>query len=314
MMTENWSSSAHRATAQFEAWRHALNNSHLEWRLEAPTDPAFGARIRQRTLDGVRIIECRCDPCTGWRRRPELRRTEGAWFGILFELSGREVIRQGDREAVLKAGDFVLWDSEREMEFRVLKPLHKLSLLIPKARMNLLLGDAERHAGTVVPSSGRTEGISAEALRRLARDFTEIDADGAHAVIEPLLSLLSATIMTRYPPSRGSASHLDSFRSICRHIECNLGDGGLTPASVAAAHGVSLRYLHLVFAEQGTTFGRFLRQRRLACCYREIADAGQGRTITEIAFRWGFNDMAHFSRVFRAEFRMSPRELAQGAK
>lgn len=62
MMTESWSSSAHRATAQFEAWRHALNNSHLEWRLDAPADPAFGARIRQRTLDGVRIIECRCDP------------------------------------------------------------------------------------------------------------------------------------------------------------------------------------------------------------------------------------------------------------
>ena len=29
--------------------------------------------------------------------------------------------------------------------------------------------------------------------------------------------------------------------------------------------------------------------------------------ITEIAFRWGFNDSAHFSKAFRAEFGQSPR-------
>ena len=309
MAMDVWTTRTHPVSARFEAWRDALSASHLDWRLDPPGERPFVARIRQRTLDGIRVVECRCDPCTGWRRRAELRRTDGAYFGILFELRGREVIRQGDREAILEAGDFVLWDSEREMEFRVVEPLHKLTLLIPKARARLLLGDAERYAGTVVTGSGKADGISAEALRRLARDFASIEEHEAEAVMEPLLSLLMATLTTRRQPMEASPAHRDSFSRFCRHIEENLGDCALTPSAVAEAHGVSLRYLHAIFAENGTSFGRFLRKERLRHCHRELALAGSRKTVTEVAFRWGFSDMAHFSRAFKAEFGLSPRDV-----
>jgi AraC-like DNA-binding protein len=283
----------------------------LEWELEPVPEPAFGARIRQKTLDGVRVVDCHCDPCAGWRRRPQVSRGDGAYFGILFQLRGREVIRQGSNEAVLGVNDFVMWDSDREMEFRVLDPLHKLTLLVPKPRMKMLLGDAERYAGVVVSGSGRADGIGAEALRRLARDFATVDEGEAHAVIDPVLSLLSATLMTRPPPATVSAGHQDSFRRFCRYIELNLGDVNLAPSKVAAAHGVSLRYLHLVFAEQGTSVGQWVRQRRLSHCHRELSQAGRGGNITEVAFRWGFNDMAHFSRAFKAQYGASPRVVSR---
>ncbi len=85
----------------------------------------------------------------------------------------------------------------------------------------------------------------------------------------------------------------------------------MTPARIAAAHGLSLRYLHLVFAEHGITVGRWVRQRRLWHCYRELREQGGRRTITDIAFRWGFNDMAHFSRTFRTQYGVSPRDVAR---
>lgn len=313
MTLDVWTTSAYAAPARFDAWRHALNRSHLEWALEPAPEGPFGARIRQRTLDGVRVVECHCDPCTGWRRRPQLSRSESAYFGFCFELRGQEVIRQGDNEAVLRVGDFVMWDSECEMEFRVPQPLHKLTLLIPKPRLKVLLGDAEQYAGMVVSSSGKTDGIAGEALRRLARDFPAIKEAETSAVLDPVLSLLSATLMTRRAPSKASRGHQDSFRSFCRTIERNLCDSELTPAAVAAEHVVSLRYLHLVFAEQGTTFGKFLRRTRLARCHRELLQLHPGKTITQIAFRWGFNDMAHFSRSFKAEFGSSPRVVSQEA-
>jgi hypothetical protein len=156
----------HRAAERFEAWREALNQSHLVWDLEPPGLPTFNARVRQKWLDGIRVVDCHCDPCVGWHRRSLVRRTEGAYLGILFELRGREVIRQGDNETVLETGDFVLWDSVREMKFRVLEPLRKFTLLIPKARMSALLGDVEQYAGMVVRGSGKADGIAAEALRR----------------------------------------------------------------------------------------------------------------------------------------------------
>jgi AraC-like DNA-binding protein len=36
-------------------------------------------------------------------------------------------------------------------------------------------------------------------------------------------------------------------------------------------------------------------------------------SISEICFRWGFNGSAHFSRAFRDQYGVSPREFRQGA-
>jgi AraC-like DNA-binding protein len=312
MPLDVWTTRALGEAARFEGWRHALSRSHLEWDLEAAPNGPFGARVRQKVLDGIRVVDCHCDPCAGRRRRTEIKRSEGAFFGVLFELRGREIIRQGDTETTLSAGDFVMWDSEREMEFRVLEPLHKLTLLISKPRLRMYLGSAQNYVGRVVSGSGKAEGIAAEALRRVARDFATIEEGDANVVLDPILSLLSATLMARHPPNDASVGHNDSFRRFCRHIEMNLGDGSLTPATLAAAHGVSVRYLHLIFAEQGTSFGRVVRQQRLAHCRRELSVPNRKNTITEIAFRWGFNDMSHFSRSFKAEFGVSPRTAGKG--
>lgn len=309
MGAEVWTTGGHRAPERFDAWREALSLTHLEWDLEAAPQPDFRARISQRRLDGIRVVECRCDPCTGWRRRPQISRSEEPCFGILFNLRGREVVRQHGDEAVLRPGDFVMWDSDRAMEFRVLEPLQKLTLLVPKARMQALCGDADRYAGTVVPGSGGVAGIAAEALRRLARDFAKIEEHEATAAIEPVLSLLAATLMARRPAHQVTEGHLDSFRNACRYIEDHLGDGDLTPSQVACAQGVSLRYLHAVFFKQDTSVGQWIRERRLFHCHRELSQTRQTGTITTIAFRWGFNSMAHFSRAFKSRYSVSPKEV-----
>jgi AraC-like DNA-binding protein len=55
--------------------------------------------------------------------------------------------------------------------------------------------------------------------------------------------------------------------------------------------------------------GTHIRRRRLERCRAELADPlHAGERVTEIALRWGFNDMPHFSRVFRAAFGASPRD------
>jgi len=43
---------------------------------------------------------------------------------------------------------------------------------------------------------------------------------------------------------------------------------------------------------------------------RDLCDPGlAASSVSRIAFSWGFNDAAHFSRAFRARFGCSPREL-----
>ena len=92
------------------------------------------------------------------------------------------------------------------------------------------------------------------------------------------------------------------------YINENLDRLPLTPRSIAAAHGISVRHLHRLFVGTGTTVSLLVRKNRLARCAADFRDpALRAAGITLVAFRWGFNDSAHFSKAFRAEFGECPR-------
>ncbi len=93
-----------------------------------------------------------------------------------------------------------------------------------------------------------------------------------------------------------------------RYILANLDRGDLAPRDIAAANGISVRQLHRLFSGTGTTVSEWVRRLRLARCAADLRRADSASEgITAIAFRWGFNDSAHFSKAFRAEFGQSPR-------
>jgi len=72
--------------------------------------------------------------------------------------------------------------------------------------------------------------------------------------------------------------------------------------------GMSVRHLHRLFAHRRCTVGDWIRERRLERCRRDLADPRfRERTITDIAFYWGFSESAHFSRSFKKQFGVSPR-------
>ncbi|NPV70062.1 MAG: helix-turn-helix domain-containing protein [Firmicutes bacterium] len=59
----------------------------------------------------------------------------------------------------------------------------------------------------------------------------------------------------------------------------------------------------------GVSVSNWIMHRRLEQCRRELVRIGPVRdSITEIAFRWGFNDSAHFSKAFKRLFGLSPRD------
>jgi AraC-like DNA-binding protein len=92
-------------------------------------------------------------------------------------------------------------------------------------------------------------------------------------------------------------------------IEQHLGEADLSPGVVAAAHHVSVRYLHRLFEAQETTVAAWIRRRRLERCRRDLADPALGAVpVAALAARWGLPDSAHFSRLFRRTYGLPPAE------
>lgn len=87
-----------------------------------------------------------------------------------------------------------------------------------------------------------------------------------------------------------------------------LQDKELSPQVIAAALKISVRQLYRVFQDEDDGLHRYIVEARLKRCAEELVAKGVNKTITEICFRWGFSDSAHFSRVFKQQYGVSPRD------
>ncbi|MDT0546617.1 MULTISPECIES: helix-turn-helix domain-containing protein [unclassified Streptomyces] len=89
----------------------------------------------------------------------------------------------------------------------------------------------------------------------------------------------------------------------------NLGEPHLSPQQIAAAHHISVRYLHLLFHHDKRTVRGFLQEQRLEHCRADLTDSSRpGRTVGVIRARWGFRDDAGFGRAFKKAYGISPGE------
>jgi AraC-like DNA-binding protein len=80
--------------------------------------------------------------------------------------------------------------------------------------------------------------------------------------------------------------------------------------AIAAEMRVSPSTLHRIWAGEACSLADWIWAQRLDAARRDLCDPGlAARSVSAIAFSWGFNDAAHFSRAFRARFGRSPREL-----
>ena len=168
---------------------------------------------------------------------------------------------------------------------------------------------------------GRLEGetglarIFSGLLRGTAQVLPEMRVDQLRpvelALTEFLAAVLAETTDGQGPGTEAISPHL---HRISQTIETLLPDPDLSLRRLADKSGVSPRYIQKLFAAANDTFGHYLRTRRLERCRMDLGSPQCARlSISEICFRWGFNDSAHFSRAFRNQYGLSPREHRRAA-
>jgi len=95
------------------------------------------------------------------------------------------------------------------------------------------------------------------------------------------------------------------------YIRDQIRDPELTIDKIAGALRCSKRYLHMAFAASDRSIADHIWTTRLDGCRGDL-ERHADRTISEIAFAWGFSSSAHFSRSFRKRFGVTPSEFRRG--
>lgn len=100
------------------------------------------------------------------------------------------------------------------------------------------------------------------------------------------------------------------IQDVLRYVEIHLSDPKLNAERVAKACGISRRYLSHLLQQLGTSFPGLVWNWRLKTAHDWLSlETNQDISISELAFRIGFKSPAHFSRLFKQVYKITPREF-----
>jgi AraC-like DNA-binding protein len=275
--------------------------------LDVGTDRStpLNVEISVELVENVKIVRVSGNPARVSRGRPEVSFDDGAFIGVLLQRAGRTVYECRKEQKIVSPGDLVIWHGAHSLRFDMPEYFEKLCLLVPFDTFERVLPEAKSYAGVHLQRSLNVSRLIGTCVSTLADEVLTNPAESPGAAVELTLDLLGSAL-TRRRESSDMAPRTKLFERIRSFIEGRLTDSELSPMMIAQAHYISVRYLHLVFSERGTTVGSWIRSRRLAQCRAELAKSTSDRSVTEIAMRWGFSDIAHFSRSFRSAYGVSP--------
>lgn len=305
--TKFWAASAKEADS-YDSWVDKLNETYGNWNVSSNEKPDFSAQIQINQFGKFQIIDCKVDPCGGDRSSVNMAQDQDEILAIQLVVSGREKMQLGDKEFSLKPGDIFVWDNTQKMQFEVRERLHKISAIMPLQRLKDWMPSAWKDMPRQLFAGTPHNNILKSYMLSLSN--TELDGSmmNDNALTETTIAMLANSMSSLSDIEDGSVK-FGQLQCIKDYIDRRLHDPELAPKSIAHANAISVRYLHWLFSETGNTVTQYIISQRLDRCKYDIANSMMSyKTITQIAYSWGFSDSAHFSKRFKMAYGSSPRD------
>ena len=300
---------------RLDSWADILAATHLAFEVHSThgTPSDFRGAVTRRPIGELMLVDCAASPFLGHRggavMTPEARHED--ILGFQFVCKGVETVREGSRVLALEPGDVVLWDGHTPTDVEIVEPFHKRTLLFPRQRVLAVCPRlAELRSLPPLDGSGPAR-LLVRYMNALALEQPWLEGAAGVAAANAALELLRAAVEPCVPTSR--AATREAMRAeIRRYVRTHLQDPALGPASIARAYAMSVRALHALFEDVDESVAGLVRSERLSRCQEDLQRVNGG-SVTDIAFRWGFCDAAHFSRVFKRAFGVTPSDARQQA-
>ncbi|SCC91167.1 Transcriptional regulator, AraC family with acetamidase/formamidase activity [Thiomonas sp. X19] len=305
--TEYFTTESYPVQQRPMAWRETLQQHWLRPEMAGSGTPMHGTVLAGRSPQGIELARISSSPQTIERM---VDHPDAVWLSL--HIAGEATLFEGGHAVPVVPGDIVYSTSAAELGMSFGSDFRQFIVRIPgeplKARLPAPL---TLSAGCLSGRSGIGR-VFAGTLGALAESFESLGDDQ----ITSIEQTLSEFVITSLADSGAmrlqggmSVSHTVLFKRLLRQIDGNLSDPELSLAALAKRERISERLLQKLFEASGQTFSAHLRQKRLEHCRADLANRLYSHlSISDICFRWGFNDAAHFSRAFREQFQMSPRQ------
>ena len=290
---------------QIQCWTDALNELCGQFDVDPLDASSLEGHVNYTIVSRLKL--CQIEVSQHRIAHPVSRASEHPFVKILFQTYGVSHFEQNGHRIKLMPGDCLAYDVS--CPHTIISPsLTRHEVVIVPAE---LLQERGFHSAKLpmckVSARTGTGRIAHDFIHAAFGEAPKLSAVMALGVADTLIDLLLL-------PLREAGTAFDRGGPVALYeraqafIHDHLRDPDLSIDQISGALGCTKRYLHMLFSDRGMTVSDYIWRARLLNCRQELETHG-GKTITDVAFSWGFSSSSHFSRVFRNYFGIAPSSI-----
>lgn len=272
----------------------------------------FEARLSRDLIGPLALANVYSSPGRIQHTRAHLAAGPDRGYVLLTAISGGFQVCADGRAFAVGVGDFCLLNHSMPYELTHEQPSQTFCVGFDGAWLRARIPKPEQALGVLMRSEC---GVARMLVRLLGALSAELESGGgvggggiSTGFAPTLAAFLAAAYVAVVDVPQVSLQESWLLR-IKQYVDEQLHDPQLHPAGVARHFGISARYLRLLFEAQREPLSQYILHRRLERCASMLHDRSwQALTITDVAFRHGFNNATHFGHAFKARFGMTPRD------
>jgi AraC-like DNA-binding protein len=290
-------------------WQRIIASSFVPMRVvphpAAGDEYAFTGTVTRTVLGSVGLSVVDSGPHIARRTEADIRLHPADFYKVSVQLSGVTRLLQNGRESVLEVGEAAIYDVTQPYELEFAIPSRSIVVQIPGTEFAVPRSSVA--AVTAVPFR-----LSGGLMCLLEAPFEAEGYDAAPAGAAyhrglALSHLLAAELIGFAQLDASDTDRAHVWADIERYVAAHLSNPELGPEDVARANFLSRRSLQRVFAEAGTTFSGWLREKRLERAHARLLTTSDA--VAVVARECGFSSAQHFSHAFRDRYGITARDL-----
>ncbi|WP_169054454.1 helix-turn-helix domain-containing protein [Nitratireductor sp. XY-223] len=300
---------------RFSYWREAVCDSYVHLDCETEKPRAFSGEIKLWRFQNLSTSVVSGSQQVVRRRKRDIGRSDEASFLISLQLEKNGLVEQAGRCALLNKGDFALYSSIDPYKLTIPEDFRQLVIQIPRYELLRRLPAADMLTGMRVSRASDSGSFASDNLVRFVKEIANSGEVVRQYMKETIVDLVAMGLAS-VAEETVYLSNSDQ-RTILRantFIQSNLANPDLDRSMLAENVGLSVRRLNQIYQSSGSSISVAIRNARLDRIAADLLDRRfASQSITEIAFRWGINNVQYFSQIFKKRYGMSPRDYRQNS-
>jgi AraC-like DNA-binding protein len=298
-----------------EAFREIYGRTIMKLELEPLPDIPFTMDMELRALPDFGMAVGTCMP-VNCRRPSQLVDSDD--LILVAALAGGGIFQSQGKEAQIGAGQAALTNGAETGTFQIHSPSKVVNFRLAFNRIAPLVVDLDAALMRPIPQNAEALRLLTSYVGALGGDLALTQPELRSIVVAHIYDLAALAIgATRDAAAiaRGRGVSAARLQAIKADIMNNLGQRDLSLSTIAARHGVTPRYVSMLFESEPETLSEYVLHQRLIRAHRMLTDPRfSERTVSSIAYDVGFGDVSYFNRVFRRLYGMTPSDARAAAQ